>query len=720
MAQPQNQVQTEATNLAVVVEDELGNATPPATGWHNIEPHSYGAFGPQYKKLARDPITKNMQLLKSMLVDEDSGIVFETDVTKDSVDRFASGIFRCVPKHAGNKGKSSYKISSVAADGFNVDGLGDLDAGTLVKVRGCKVLANNGLHVVAAGSVDGKVNVASLTVESSVPANAELEVAGFRFASGDLTFDSDGNLNCTAASFLTKGLHELQFIYVGNDEDANHSFATAEFLGTARIAMGGISAHKLTLDCRTWDVGSHAFLDLGGLTSNIDTIVESPTAGAGGNDVRVKTLDDGDPATKASLDLATKTTHVDTVIQAKASGVDGNDITVEFTAGAGTAAGSIVEVGTNVTIHYKATATASTVADIEALIATSTLIEVKTPGTGATSLNGADAFAAAALAGGTDADAPSVSESGNDVTIHFTGNFSTVAEIEAAITAEATLIRVKTEGTAGNIAQNTVDEFAFTNLDGGESGADDGAGKTIDLFYSRFYRNVAKGHADYLEPSYCFEVEYPTLDDGSPEYEYLLGNMVDMWVWTFGLTTKATISATFKGTRSHNPTTDRFPGPADALDPNAKVGLSTSTDLSRLRMSNVDETGISTDWQSIKLTTKNNVNPIKKLGVLGAVSMSLGKHTVESEIDAIFTSDEIIKGIRDNRDATLDVLMRNPDFGAVLNIQAMTLDSGDRKMERNKIVLITSKQTGHMNDLSSSTESLSVFAHLPTPASQDF
>jgi hypothetical protein len=404
------------------------------------------------------------------------------------------------------------------------------------------------------------------------------------------------------------------------------------------------------------------------------------------------------------------------VIRAKVAGVGGNAITVDFIGDAGAAAGTLVEIGTNVTIHYKPTAVASTVADIETLIGTSTLIEVKTPGTGANILDASDAFAPEALDSGTDATAPSVTEVGSDVTIHFTGGASTVAQIEAAIDAGSTLIDVKTPGTGTNVAVHGADEFAFVNLAGGASGADDGVGKTIDVYFTRWYRNVAIDDPDYRRPSYAFEVAYPTLgDDGSPEYEVMLGNMVSQWTWTFALTTKAVVDAQFIGTRSLPITGTRLTGPSAALDPNTNLGVSTSTDLMRLRVSNADETGISTDFQSLKITVKNNVSPQKQIGELGATKMNTGDHEVMVEADVIFTSADVINAIRDNRDATLDILMRNGDFGALLDVQAMTIDSGDRKLEKNKSVIIASKATGFENSLTGSTESLSVFAFLPSP-----
>jgi hypothetical protein len=109
-----------------------------------------------------------------------------------------------------------------------------------------------------------------------------------------------------------------------------------------------------------------------------------------------------DQPIKASLDLATKTTHVNTIIEAAQVGRYGNNITIAFVGDSGSKAGSRAEVGQAITIHYKTAS--SQVSDIEALVAASNQIRVKTPGTASNTLTDpADTFTATALAGGVQA-----------------------------------------------------------------------------------------------------------------------------------------------------------------------------------------------------------------------------------------------------------------------------------------------------------------------------
>lgn len=245
-------------------------------------------------------------------------------------------------------------------------------------------------------------------------------------------------------------------------------------------------------------------------------------------------------------------------------------------------------------------------------------------------------------------------------------------------------------------------------------GADVAAGKTIQLFWSRWARNVALNHADALKPSFSFEITYPDLGGvGVPKYEYPLGNLVDEWNWNLSLTDKATLDLKFTGTTTPVHTVTRATGAATALNPVTQLAASTAVDLARLRISNVDETGVTTDFKSVKITFKNNVNPEKVLGALGAAIMSLGRFEVMVEAEVLFTASDVVDAIRDNRTITMDFGVRNTDFGLLIDVMAASMDEGDRNFPTNQTVTIKAKSTGFQDPTLGSTAGVSVFGFLP-------
>jgi hypothetical protein len=82
------------------------------------------------------------------------------------------------------------------------------------------------------------------------------------------------------------------------------------------------------------------------------------------------------------------TTNFDTIVQAKTAGEAGDLITVKTMPDASAKAGVLEETTNHVILHYLPGT--SQVSDMETLIGTSTIIEVKTAGTGATVLTAAD------------------------------------------------------------------------------------------------------------------------------------------------------------------------------------------------------------------------------------------------------------------------------------------------------------------------------------------
>jgi hypothetical protein len=244
--------------------------------------------------------------------------------------------------------------------------------------------------------------------------------------------------------------------------------------------------------------------------------------------------------------------------------------------------------------------------------------------------------------------------------------------------------------------------------------ADTGTGKTIRIFFGRWARNVAYDHADFLKTSYSFEVTYPQLGAGpADEYEYVRGNMVDSWTWNIPLTSKATAELGFIGTTSNDPTTVRQAGASTAIAPVTQVALSSSTDLQRLRISNIDETGITTDFKDVKITIKNNVSPEKTLGNLGATYMNVGRFEVTVDTSLVLTSDDVIKAVRDNRRVMMDFVMRNGDFGALIDVMSASLMGVDRNFPTNSSVLLSVQATGFQDPTYSATCGMTVFPYLP-------
>lgn len=244
---------------------------------------------------------------------------------------------------------------------------------------------------------------------------------------------------------------------------------------------------------------------------------------------------------------------------------------------------------------------------------------------------------------------------------------------------------------------------------------DTGTGKLIDVYFSRFIRNVTVDSADYTERYYQFEAAFENLgvSAGTDEYMYAKGNLANEWTLNFPLADKATMSCNFMGTDTLPPSTTRATNAATATVQAQQVLMSTTADFARLRLVEIDETGISTDFKSLSLTVRNNVNAAKKLGQLGAVGMNVGNFEADVAISAMFTSSTVLTRVRDNKTVTLDFGLRNDDGGFVVDLPEVTIASGKLGFPRNEQVTIDIPLVAHRSVQFGYTMSFSIFPYLP-------
>lgn len=244
---------------------------------------------------------------------------------------------------------------------------------------------------------------------------------------------------------------------------------------------------------------------------------------------------------------------------------------------------------------------------------------------------------------------------------------------------------------------------------------DDGAAKEIHFYYGNFIRNVSVDDADFDEASYQFEATYPDLEAvGTDCYEYAKGNYCNQITFNLPLADKANCSFGFVGTDTEPPDTSRATGADTPLEPVQTVAFNTSADIARLRITEVDETGLSTYFKSLSLTINNNASPEKALANLGAVFMNIGNFDVDIEAQLLFTNKAVPAAIRANTTVTMDFSLRNDDGGLFFDLPAMTLGGGDKEFPENETVLINTPAQAFEDPTLGTSIGVSLFPYLPS------
>ena len=222
----------------------------------------------------------------------------------------------------------------------------------------------------------------------------------------------------------------------------------------------------------------------------------------------------------------------------------------------------------------------------------------------------------------------------------------------------------------------------------------------VDVMIGKFTRNVDVDSAEFLERSFQFEGSYPNLGSASTtEFEYSKGNFCDTVSFELGLADKATMSLGFIGTDTDSPTTVRKTNAASAEEPNMTGALNTSSDIVRLRITDVDETGLTTDFKSFTLTFGNEVSPEKVLGRLGAKFMNTGNLLVDIEADLLFTNGDVVDRIRDNVTLTMDFGVTGDDGTVIFDVPSLTLGDGSKSFPVNESVQISVEVKAFRDDI---------------------
>lgn len=256
----------------------------------------------------------------------------------------------------------------------------------------------------------------------------------------------------------------------------------------------------------------------------------------------------------------------------------------------------------------------------------------------------------------------------------------------------------------------TLDKISSTLI--AADGTDDNAGGTnvvCDILFGRFVRNVASDNSDYLERWNQFEAAWPNLDGGSTSYEYAQNCMADVVSFTLPLTDKATVSLGFIGTTTSEPSTTRRTGASAAKAPAKTNSFNTSADIARLRITETDETGLTTDFDNLTLTIGNNVSGRRVLGTLGAKYLNVGNFDVDIEAKVMFTDPAVVTAIKNNRTVSMDFILKNDDMAMIVDIPSMTLGGGDREFPVNESVLINVAAQAHEDETLGTSMGISLF-----------
>lgn len=294
-----------------------------------------------------------------------------------------------------------------------------------------------------------------------------------------------------------------------------------------------------------------------------------------------------------------------------------------------------------------------------------------------------------------------------DAEIDASGNFKTTTKnltdfgIPAGQTiwigGDTTATKFATAAHRGQARVSIAPAAALLTLDGKTTGtfpaatADNGSGKTIQIFYGPFAKVAATTDATfYAEPSYQLEVAHATLAAGSPSYEYTTGCYVENYRVSLPTSTKATLSVGMQGLVAVAPSASRRTSFSAPVRPNARALLNTGNHIRRGRVqyAAADMHGV---VFTADLTIANELTVLYGHGSNDAVGVAFGDRLVTGSVNAFFSVADAIAALVVDTTLNADWYVRSAgdSWGVVFDIPALQLTSAPRQIDANQPTKVT-------------------------------
>jgi hypothetical protein len=234
---------------------------------------------------------------------------------------------------------------------------------------------------------------------------------------------------------------------------------------------------------------------------------------------------------------------------------------------------------------------------------------------------------------------------------------------------------------------------------------------TVRLFTGSFLQNEADPDLIYTH-YYQFERTF-----AAGGYEYLLGSVANELTVNLDLADKITVELGFIAAEQEVRTVAEGRKSGSHVDVLSEDAFNTTSDVYRYRLALVDETdsnplpffGYITEGT---ITINNNVAPVKVIGVMGGIDVSVGNFEVGGEVTALFSDVTAIRAIRQNQSVTVDLIVAKLNHGFVYDVPLATLGGGRPEIELNEPVTLPLEKFGARN-AKGYTASYTSFDYLP-------
>lgn len=221
---------------------------------------------------------------------------------------------------------------------------------------------------------------------------------------------------------------------------------------------------------------------------------------------------------------------------------------------------------------------------------------------------------------------------------------------------------------------------------------DAGTGKTIQIFFGNVLKNESNTS---LIKRRTYQIERTLgLDANGTMSEYVTGAVPNELHIQIRQADKITTELAFVGMDTEQRTGAQGVKAGTRTALVSEAAFNTSSDFSRIKMhiisttGNVNPTPIVGYLTELTINLKNNISPLKAVGVLGAFEASAGMFDIGGSTSAYFSDVAAVSSVRSNADVSMDAAIVKNNAGIIFDIPLITLGDARLKVEKDKPIMI--------------------------------
>lgn len=230
-------------------------------------------------------------------------------------------------------------------------------------------------------------------------------------------------------------------------------------------------------------------------------------------------------------------------------------------------------------------------------------------------------------------------------------------------------------------AQIVFDDTTFVGA------TDNGAGKSVEIYFGNVLKNE-KDPALIKTRSYQLELTLGK-DSAGVQAEYVEGAFADDFTVNIPETGFVNFDLKYAGLNGSTRTGLEGLKTGVRVDALGESAINTGSNVYRQRInvidpSNVNNTPLFGFLNSFSFKMNNKVAPIKAIGTIGGIDISIGSFEVTGTLNAVFSTVLAIRAIRANADIGLNTIIAANNQGMIFDLPLIGLGGGQPKIAADK------------------------------------